>query len=129
MQKNLQLAHTIRDLRMNEIYEVSETWLMRYDDEKRGYVQNEPCFLLCDWIAKHHKKSRGDVLMLVTSKNRNPGLKDGLKHINEEIIESVWFPCKIFNNNFRIAQLVDVSYNPKKPLSNCFLTTCRQILI
>ena len=70
--------------------------------------------------CKASQKSRGDVFMFVTTKNFNPGFKDGLIHINQELFESVWFQCKIFDNNFKIRHLVNVSYNPKKTTEQLF---------
>ena len=119
--KRTQIENIIQDLGNNTVYGFSETWLKEEDSEKLWEIEKKS-FKTFRSDRNSTLKEKGGGVMLSIPKTLNPKLRKDLNHLDQQFFESLWIECSLNNDTgSKCKQLINISYNPKKSLTNSFL--------
>ena len=71
-------------------------------------------------IDRKTKKGGGIMLLVPISLHRKD--RKDINHLNQKVFESLWVECSLNNNSsMKRKQLINISYNPQKSLTDAFL--------
>ena len=121
IKKKTTVHELLNDLGTNTIYGLSETWL-KADDDETFWNLNSDYFksYRCDRYLS--QKDRGGGVMLFVPKSPNPKSRKDLNCMDACKFERLWIECNLTNDTKKKQkQLINISYNPNKNLTACFL--------
>ena len=117
-QKRTQIETLLNDLGRNTVYGFTETWFKDHDHVKLWEMKSEHF----ETFRIDRKTKKGGGIMLLVPKSLHPKERKDLNHLNQKLFESLWVECNLNNNSsMKRKQLINISYNPQKSLTDAFL--------
>ena len=123
LKKNrIMLEDFVRDLGLNTMFGISETWLNITDDNQLWNL-NPNLFKTFRMDRNSTTKERSGGVMLIVPLHLSPKGRNDLNCFDKNKFESIWVECNLNTNTIQRQQkhLINVSYNPSNSLHHAFL--------